>query len=145
MLACLLTGIFSCMSIYMPSCYICLLQIVSLVSVCMSAVLCKISSGHVICRLICQTSIMPNSMSLHMSIVVSTTILESVCQLTCQVQYLLICQILYPICYVLYAGCHMPRLVCRFIYVECHVLAVASLQSDQFICLSQYQFLHALG
>jgi hypothetical protein len=31
----------------------------------------------------------------------------------------------------LYAGCHMPRLVCRFLYVECHVLAVASLQSDQ--------------
>jgi hypothetical protein len=38
---------------------------------------------------------------------------------------------LYPICYVLYADCHMPRLVCRFIYVECHVLVVTSLQSDQ--------------
>jgi hypothetical protein len=38
---------------------------------------------------------------------------------------------LYPICYVLYAGSHMPRLICRFIYVECHVLVVTSLQSDQ--------------
>jgi hypothetical protein len=37
--------------------------------------------------------------------------------------YLLICQMLYPICYVLYAGCHMPRLVCRFIYVEYRMLA----------------------
>jgi hypothetical protein len=38
---------------------------------------------------------------------------------------------LYPICNVLYAGCHRPRLVCRFIYVECHVLVAASLQSDR--------------
>jgi hypothetical protein len=58
--------------------------------------------------------------------------------------YLLICQMLYPICYVLYAGCLMPRLVCRFLYVECHVLAIASLQSNQLICLSQYQFMHAI-
>jgi hypothetical protein len=27
------------------------------------------------------------------------------------------------ICCVLYAGCHMPRLVCRFLYVEYHMLA----------------------
>jgi hypothetical protein len=33
---------------------------------------------------------------------------------------------LYPICYVLYAGCHMPRLVCRFLYVKCFVLYVKS-------------------
>jgi hypothetical protein len=132
------------MSVYMPNCYICLLQIVSLVSVYMSPVLCKVLSGHVICWLICQTTIMPDPMSLHISTSISTTMLESVCQLICQVQYLLICQMLYPICYVLYAGCHMPRLVCRFIYVECHVLAVASLHSNQLICLSQYQFLHAL-
>jgi hypothetical protein len=58
--------------------------------------------------------------------------------------YLLIGQMLYPICYVLYAGCHMPRLVCRFLYVECHVLAIASLQSNQLICISQYQFMHAI-
>jgi hypothetical protein len=58
--------------------------------------------------------------------------------------YLLICQVLYPICYVLYAGYHMPRLICQFLYIECHVLVVTSLQSDQLICLSQYQFLHAL-
>jgi hypothetical protein len=32
---------------------------------------------------------------------------------------------------ILYAGCHMPRLVCRFLCVECHVLAIASLQSSQ--------------
>jgi hypothetical protein len=42
--------VFSCMSIYMPNRYICLLRIVSLVSVYMSAVLCKVLSGHVICR-----------------------------------------------------------------------------------------------
>jgi hypothetical protein len=58
--------------------------------------------------------------------------------------YLLICQMLYPTCYVLYAGCHIPRLVCRFLYVECHVLVVASLHPNQLICLSQYQFLHAI-
>jgi hypothetical protein len=38
----------------------------------------------------------------------------------------------------------MPRLICQFLYVECHVLAIASLQSCQFICLSQYQLLHAV-
>jgi hypothetical protein len=66
---------------------------------------------------------MPNSMSLHMSTCISATELESVCQLTYQVQYLLICQMLYPICYVLYAGWHMPRLICQFLYVEYHMLA----------------------
>jgi hypothetical protein len=30
---------------------------------------------------------------------------------------------LYPICYVLYAGCHMPRLICQFLYVEYHMPA----------------------
>jgi hypothetical protein len=63
----------------------------------------------------------------------------------CQVLYMYICynaRISIPVAmtslvstlafrYVLYAGCHMPRLVGRFIYVECHVLVVASLQSDQ--------------
>jgi hypothetical protein len=38
----------------------------------------------------------------------------------------------------------MPRLICQFLYVEYHMLATASLQSYQFICQSQYQFLHAL-
>jgi hypothetical protein len=27
------------------------------------------------------------------------------------------------ICYVLYAGCYMPRLICQFLYVEYHMLA----------------------
>jgi hypothetical protein len=58
--------------------------------------------------------------------------------------YLLICQMLHLICCMLYAGCHMPRLVCRFLCVEYHVLAIASLQSNQLICLSQYQFLYAI-
>jgi hypothetical protein len=45
--------------------------------------------------------------------------------------YLLICQVLYPICYVIYAGCHMSRLICQLVYIECHVLVVISSQSDQ--------------
>jgi hypothetical protein len=93
----------------------------------------------------CKQFAMSNSMPLYMSTCISATELELVCQLTYQVQYLLICQMLYPICYMLYAGCHMPRLICQSLYVECHVLAVASLQSYQFICLSQYQFMHALS
>jgi hypothetical protein len=32
--------------------------------------------------------------------------------------YLFICQMLYPICCVLYAGYHMPRLICQFLYVD---------------------------
>jgi hypothetical protein len=59
----------------------------------------------------------------------------------------MLCQILVSIltiCCVLYAGCYMPSLICQFLYVECHVLATVNLQSYQFICLSQYQFLHAL-
>jgi hypothetical protein len=46
--------------------------------------------------------------------------------------------------YELYAGCYMPSLICQFLYVEYHVLATVSLLSYQVICLSQYQFLHAL-
>jgi hypothetical protein len=78
-----------------------------------------------------QQEVMSSYMSLHVSTSISATVLDSVCQLTCQVQYLLVCQMLYLICYVLYAGCHMPRLVCQFLYLECHVLVVTSLQSDQ--------------
>jgi hypothetical protein len=78
-----------------------------------------------------QQDVMSSYMSLYVPIFISATVLESVCQLTYQVQYLLICQMLYPICYMIicrlsYAKAHMPVL-----YVECHVLAVASLQSDQ--------------
>jgi hypothetical protein len=41
------------------------------------------------------------------------------------------------ICYMLYAGCHMPRLICRFLYAEYHVLATMSLQLDQlYACFS---------
>jgi hypothetical protein len=43
-----------------------------------------------------------------------------------------------------YAGCHMPRLVCQFLYVEYHVLASYCEFAYQFICLSQHQFLHAI-
>jgi hypothetical protein len=45
--------------------------------------------------------------------------------------YLFICQMLYLICYMLYAGCHIPSLICWFLYVESRVQAIASLQSDQ--------------
>jgi phage-related protein len=88
-----------------------------------------------------------------MSVCISATVLESVWQLVYQVQYLLLCQVLWvplciettvAICYVLYAGCHMPRLICQFLYVEYHMLAAASLQSYQFICQSQYQLLYVL-
>jgi hypothetical protein len=130
----------------MPNCYICLLQIASLVSIYMSIILCKVLSWHGICRL-CMPTIASHILDL-VSITVSKLLYQilclcicqfvyllqcykSVCQLTYQVQYLLICQKLYLMCYVLYVGCHMPRLVCRFLYVECHVLTIASLQSSQ--------------
>jgi hypothetical protein len=48
------------------------------------------------------------------------------------------------ICYEVYASGYMPSLICQFLYVEYHVLATVSLLSYQLICLSQYQFLHAL-
>jgi hypothetical protein len=84
-----------------------------------------------------QQDVMSSYMSLYVPIFISATVLDSVCQLTYQVQYLLVCQILYPICYVLYAGCRMPRLVCRFIYVECFVLYVKS-HMPVAVCLHLY-------
>jgi hypothetical protein len=67
------------------------------------------------------------SMPVNMSSSVSTYMPKALSHMLC------------VICRLSYAKARMPVL-----YVECHVLAIASLLSYQFICLFQYQFLHAL-
>jgi hypothetical protein len=80
------------------------------------------------------------SISVYMSSAMSTTFHKDYCWFFAITSLVFVL----AICYMLYAGCYMPSLICQFLYVEYHVLATVSLLSYQLICLSHYQFLHAL-
>jgi hypothetical protein len=75
---------------------------------------------------------MTSCMSLHVLAFISATVLESVCQLICQVQYLILCQMLWVppciettvvVCYdkfSIYFG-NLPCLICRLLYANSHM------------------------
>jgi hypothetical protein len=117
--------------VYMPNCYICLLQIVSLVSVCMSAILCKVLSRHDICQFYMPTAscFVKFYVFAYPNLYICNSARFSMPVEMLSILYLLICQMLWvpsciettvDFCYDKFSICfdHMLYVICRLSYAK---------------------------